>query len=386
MRRAVRIAGSSLVALTVFGAYRVTYGCPPNGGVGTSKHESLTVFYASSLRGVMRDLTAEFKKAYQHLEVHEEAGGSREMAYAVAHLKRTADLIFVADPLVIQNLLMPEHADWYVAFGGNPLVIAYTERSRYGDEITKDNWHAILARKDVRIGRANEHLSPLGYRTLMAWQLADRHYHLPPDAKSISATLQAKCPPGQVLPSEMELLQPLQSYDFDYVFEYRSIARSQHLKYVELPDEVNLGNPSLADWYAQAQVTVSGKTRGTTETLSGSPITYGFAFLKDPAHQCDWKPEQAGRKPSLASQCLTHDCYLSNSEWVCILDFVRVLFSDRGQEILERNGFTYTPPIASDVTRLPVELRSIVERAPSGQPPSILSPDVESGQTSRPKS
>ena len=366
--------------LLPLGMYQLTYGCPPGRVAGKPpKHESLTVFFASSLRGVMKDLTAEFEQTYHHMPVRAEAGGSRELAYMISNLQRKADLIFVADPLVIKDLLMPDHADWYIAFGANPLVIAYTERSKYGEEITKDNWYTILARKDVRLGRANEHLAPLGYRTLMAWQLADGYYQ-GRAGMSIPQALSANCPAAHILPSEMELLQPLQSYDLDYVFEYRNVAKSQHLKYLELPDEINLGNPDFAERYARAKVDISGKQRGATTTVTGTPITYGFAFLKDPAHQCDIQLTQAGSDRPLASQCLNHDCDLAGKQWVCILDFVKPLFSEEGRKMLEANGFAYSPPVASDPSRLPLELRALCEHAPRQQPAPTVSqaPPVQS--------
>lgn len=353
-----------VVTALLIGFYQLSHACPPPGvsGEGAGKHEELTVFYAASLRGVMRDLVGAFRQTYSHLGVHEEAGGSRELAYMVAHLKRKADIIFVADPLVIKDLLMPDHADWYIEFGSNPLVIAYTERSRYGDQITSDNWYQILSRRDVRIGRANEHLSPLGYRTLMAWQLADLHYQDRVDGRSISEAFSRNCPPAHIRPSEMEILPSLQSYDLDYIFEYRNIARSQNLKYVELPDEINLGNPDLAQWYAQAAVQISGKQRGTTMTVTGTPIRYAFAFLKDPAHQCALPLADAAKPDQeLAAQCLNHDCDLAKKEWVCILDFVKALFSEEGRQVLEANGFGYARPVASDPRRLPKELREFVQ-------------------------
>lgn len=363
---------TGLVAAFVLGLYQVSYACPPAGvsGEGAGKHEDLTVFYAASLRGVMRDLVGTFRKTYSHLDVHEEAGGSRELAYMVAHLKRKADILFVADPLVIKDLLMPDHADWYIEFGSNPLVIAYTERSRYGDQITSDNWYQILSRRDVRIGRANEHLAPLGYRTLMAWQLADLHYKDRVDGKRISEALAQNCPPAHIRPSEMEILPPLQSYDLDYIFEYRNVARSQNLKYVELPDEVNLGNSDLASWYAQAAVQVSGKQRGTPTTVTGTPIRYAFAFLKDPAHQCALPLAGAAKaEQELATQCLNHNCDLTKKQWVCILDFVKALLNDEGRQLLEANGFGYARPVASDPSRLPKELRELVQSPEPGEAP-----------------
>ncbi|MCK7537787.1 MAG: hypothetical protein MZV63_45960 [Marinilabiliales bacterium] len=40
-----------------------------------------------------------------------------------------------ADYFVINQLLIPEYADWSIRFATNEIVIAYTEKSAYSGEI-----------------------------------------------------------------------------------------------------------------------------------------------------------------------------------------------------------------------------------------------------------
>jgi molybdate/tungstate transport system substrate-binding protein len=67
----------------------------------------------------------------------------------------------------------------------------------------------------------------------------------------------------------------------DYAWEYRSVAVQHPLKFIELPDEINLGNYRFDSEYAQATVDVSGKKPGTTMTMTGKSITYGMTLLND---------------------------------------------------------------------------------------------------------
>ena len=78
-----------------------------------------------------------------------EAAGSRDCARKVSDLGRQADVVASADFAVIQNLLMPEHADFNIHFATNEMAIAYTKHSTHGSEITAENWYEILLRDGV---------------------------------------------------------------------------------------------------------------------------------------------------------------------------------------------------------------------------------------------
>ncbi len=65
----------------------------------------------------------------------------------------------------------------------------------------------------------------------------------------------------------------------DYAWEYRSVAVQHGLKYISLPDEINLGNYKMDDYYKQAKVQVSGKKPGTFTTRTGKSITYGVTII-----------------------------------------------------------------------------------------------------------
>lgn len=71
----------------------------------------------------------------------------------------------------------------------------------------------------------------------------------------------------------------LQTGEMDYAWEYRSVAVQHGLNYITLPDEINLGNYQMNDFYKQATVEVSGKKPGTTITRTGQSITYGITIV-----------------------------------------------------------------------------------------------------------
>jgi len=292
----------------------------------------LVIFHAGSLTVPLDRLTEAFRAEHPGVTFAAESSGSRTAARKVSELGREADIVMSADYTVIDELLIPQSADWNIAFARNTMVIAYADSSLYADEISPDNWHQIITRPGVIYGHSDPDADPCGYRALMVWQLAELHYNVP----GLYGRLKEGCPPENIRPKAVELIALLQSGDMDYAFEYRSVAVQHNLRFVELPDEINLSRAEYADFYAQAEVTVSGKGPGTTITKTGKPIIYGLTIPKDAPH------------PGLAAE------------------FVGFVLGPIGQEILADLG---QPPIVPAVVEcgwdsLPERLRGLA--APEG--------------------
>ena len=291
----------------------------------TDSAETLILFHAGSLSVPVEKLTEAFQAEHPGVSFQTESAGSRTSARKISELGRQADVLLSADYTVIDTLLMPDFASWDIHFAGNEMVLVYTENSRYADEINAENWYDILTREGVVYGHSDPDADPCGYRTLMVWQLAETYYNVP----SLAETLSAHCPAKNVRPKAVELLALLQSGDMDYAFEYRSVAVQHGLKYLELPDAINLSDPAYAETYQTARVEISGASPGETLVKVGAPIVYGLTIPKD------------APSPELAAQ------------------FVAFLLSPEGQRILEEAGQPpMTPPaVTGDESALPDILR-----------------------------
>ena len=72
-------------------------------------------------------------------------------------------------------------------------------------------------------------------------------------------TIHAKSPepkaPLQVRPKSVELVQMLESGGLDYAWEYRSVAAQNNLKFIELPEAIDLSSVKYADDYATSRST-----------------------------------------------------------------------------------------------------------------------------------
>ena len=312
--------------LSLILALTLVIGCTNELAPTSELSGKLPIFHAGSLTIPFKQMSQEFNQLYPNVEILHEGAGSQTTIRKVTELHKECGVIGSADYTVIPQLMFPEYADWYIIFATNQMCIAYTDQSQFADEIDGDNWYGILQRDEVKYGRSDPDQDPCGYRTLMVWQLAEAHYS--------SSGLYDKLyeADGDLeRPKSVDLIALLESGDLDYAFEYSSVAAQHNLNYVTLPPEINLANEEFKDFYAMAQVEISGKKPGETIIKKGKPIAYGVTIPKNFLHQ------------ELAIA------------WV---DF---LLSDEGMAIMEANGQPpVIPAVTNDKSRLPDELKKYI--------------------------
>lgn len=263
--------GKTMVGCMFFLAV-LLFGLP----AGAEPKGKLTVFIAGSLSAPFEKMEKLFEEKYPKVDVLLEAGGSTKMARMISELNKPADIMASADYAVIDKILIPQHADWNVRFATNQLVLCYTDKSKYADQVSADNWYDILGRKGVSWGHSDPNLDPCGYRALMVLQLAEKHYK----KQGLCDSLLANRPKENIRPKSVELVSLLKTGNMDYAWEYLSVAVQHGLKYVKLPDEINLGNYKYDDFYSQAKVDVSGDAPGKIITQVGQSCTYGVTIIK----------------------------------------------------------------------------------------------------------
>ncbi|OQY17429.1 MAG: tungstate ABC transporter substrate-binding protein WtpA [Desulfobacteraceae bacterium 4572_35.1] len=240
-------------------------------------HGTVTIFHAGSLSVPMAAMEKAFEKKYPEIDIQRESSGSAKAARKICELRKPCDIMVAADYKVIDKLLMPDFSDINIRFASNRMVLCYTNKSRYSDSINDKNWMDILQKDDVVWGQSDPNLDPCGYRTLMVLQLAEKYYKRP----GLYNKIISEHPERNIRPKAVELISLLLTGNMDYIWEYRSVAVQHHLKYIELPEQINLGNYKFDGNYAVAAVAVSGKKPGTTMTMRGKSITYGVTLLKN---------------------------------------------------------------------------------------------------------
>lgn len=304
------------------------------------------VFLAGSLTSPFEKLKAKFEEKYPNTEIQLEPAGSVDLIKKVTETKKPADVVASADYALIPQYMVPNDADWYLTFAKNSMVLTYVDKSKYADEITADNWYKILARNDVRWAFSDPNADPCGYRSPMVIKLAETKYGdnsifktLVEDHSKITAsrsgdvwTIDATNPSPDgtkltIRPKSVELVQMVQAGGIDYAWEYHSVAVQNNLKFVELPEEIDLSAVKYADNYKTVQ-TKAVKGNGTTSYV-GSPIVYGVTVPKIAEH------------PDMG------------------LAFVQMLIGPEGQAIMNADG---QPPIvpAGGFGEVPASLDALV--------------------------
>ncbi len=237
------------------------------------KNKILSVFHAGSLSVPFKIMADQFEEENPGVKVRLEAAGSVTCVRKITDLKRSCDVLALADLELIEEMMIPDHASWAVQFASNEMSLAYMPGSAYSDEINESNWYDIIAREDVRYGRSNPDSDPCGYRTVLSLKLANSYY---PHGIDLDGILSKDH--KYIRPKETDLLALLETNTIDYMFIYSSVAVQHNLKYVKLPDSLNLGNPQLEDLYATVSVDIAGKKPGAVLTLSGHTMIYGFTL------------------------------------------------------------------------------------------------------------
>ena len=275
----------------------------------------LILFHADALAMPFSLLEAKFEAEHPHINLKRESSGSNAAAMKITGLKRPCDIIAVADYRIIDKSLIPPHASWSIRFATNQIVLAYGNSSKYASEITPDNWYEILLRDDVSYGHSNPALDPCGYWTLIAWQLSDMHYGPLPDGRKLSEALDEGCPAKNIRADLNDLHPLLATAAIDYVFMYRSVAQQHRLSYVELPPEINLGDPAHEATYKKASVTVQTSKGPVVRT--GTPIVFAITILDNAQH----------------AEAAT--------------EFLKYLFGPVGEGIMSQNGQALLQPLLS---------------------------------------
>ena len=289
--------------------------------------KQLIIFHAGSLSVPFKQISEAFKAENTGVEIFLEAAGSRSCARKISDLKKPCDIMGSADYSVIDNLLIPEHADWNIKFASNEMAIVYHEGSKKADEINKDNWHTVLSDKEVAFGRSDPNADPCGYRAVLTMKLAEKLYKKDGLSKAL-----LKKDTEYIRPKETDLLALLESNTIEYLFLYRSVAQQHGLKFILLPDEVNLKKPAFADLYKTVSVDISGKEPGTTITKKGAPMVYGITVPKNAPN------------PELAKKFVAF-----------------VLDKEKGMAVMEKNGQpSMVPSPSTTYDKIPEELKKYV--------------------------
>ncbi len=278
-----------------------------------NRQKEIIIFHAGSLSVPFKQLANEYEKRNPGTKILMEPAGSLVCARKITELKKPCDIIASADYLVIDELIIPEYASWSIRFATNEIVIAFQEKSKYSSEIDSSNWMDVLLRDDVTFARSDPDSDPCGYRSVLTFKLAEKYYGMPGLANKLASKNK-----DFIRPKEVDLVALVEANAVDYMFQYKSVAIQHNLKYIELPDYINLGDPAKNEVYNSVSLDVTGSTPGSKMTVKGDYINYSLSVLSDAVNKVD------------------------------AIDFVSFLLSNEGMEIFRINGQDPIVPFSSE--------------------------------------
>lgn len=320
----------------------------------------LTIFAAGSLMQPFQQLEEAFEAENPDVDVQMEFHGSIQVMRRVTDLHRELDLVATADQSLLPMLMYatnnPEtgepYANWYLSMATNTITIAYTEKSKYADEVSAHNWFEILSRDDVRVGISDPRFDAMGYRTFMAFALATDFYsdssifgnfvhgqfkypiRLKTEGENISIIIPEIVETREdshlvVRGSSIALNSLLESGEIDYAFEYVSVANQLGFETVKLPPEFGLNDPKLEEYYNRVTVELDFQRFASVEPIfTAEQIRYGLTI-----------PTNAPQ-PELA------------------IRFIEFLYGPKGQQIMKDNWQPlFIPAQIDQPENLPAELK-----------------------------
>ncbi|MCX6261164.1 MAG: tungstate ABC transporter substrate-binding protein WtpA, partial [Bacteroidia bacterium] len=285
-------------------------GCRNN---SPGKQHTIIIFHAGSLSVPFKQLANEYEKRNPGTKILMEPAGSLVCARKITELKKPCDIIASADYLVIDELIVPQYASWSIRFATNEIVIAFQEKSKYSSEIDSSNWMDVLLRDDVTYARSDPDSDPCGYRSVITFKLAEKYYIMPGLANKLTSKNK-----DFIRPKEVDLVALVEVNAVDYMFQYKSVAIQHGLKYIKLPDYINLGDPAKNEVYNSVSLDVTGSTPGSKMTVKGDYINYSLSVLSGAVNKDD------------------------------AVDFVSFLLSSEGMEIFRKNGQDPIVPFSTE--------------------------------------
>jgi len=237
--------------------------------------KEITVFYAPCFSPIM-DIVQKDTEQDLGINLRTEVSGSQVVLRKITELGRECDVVMIADNTLFEKI-GKNYFKWRIDFVHDEVVLGVGARASRVDEAETD-WVNALLDSNISLGRVDENLGPIGYRTLMVWKLKERE-----GFDGLTEKLKGKT--EKVLDDVENLAVMLKSGDIDYGFLYKSTCIKNDIRFIPLDEKINLGS----EGYDYSSVNVDFKTveQGVEKNVSvkGDLITYSLSVPENALHK-----------------------------------------------------------------------------------------------------
>jgi len=230
-----------------------------------SSSSPLILYSADSFTIEARALESAFTSSTGITMAPPKSGGSLLLASEIAQGNPVSVFISLSHGAVTAAHLGNESSGWAIAFASDQMTLAYSnatlQNSAGSATVAACNsavaanttaaWNScftMLSSGSVKVGTGNPNADPSGYRGWIVLEAAGQAYGNNSgfyEDRLISNN-------GNVTgASAADLIAPLQTGQIQFLWIYKSSAIAHNLNYLQLPEQVNLGDPEYSSFYSQ---------------------------------------------------------------------------------------------------------------------------------------
>ncbi len=236
---------------------------------GCLDDQTVSVLSAGSLAVVLEDHLGQAFADEHGIAFRGEYYGANAVMRMVEDGQKHPDVVISADNVLLRDRLYESHTDWDVEFASNSVGLAYNPDSEFGRRLENDEpWYELAETvDDGELAISDPDLDPLGYRAMLAFELAEAEYGLEGFVEQLSEAVYRE-------PEEPQLLAGLEAGNRAAAVSYRNMAVDHGLPFVEFPDSYNFANPDYEDHYASVSYTTD-----EGYTADGNAIIYNATVI-----------------------------------------------------------------------------------------------------------
>jgi molybdate/tungstate transport system substrate-binding protein len=250
----------------------------------------LDVAYAGSMGSMMEGPVKDGVAKTLGIDMHGRAQGSDALAQLIVGGTIPVDVFVPVTPGPMTTVLRAGKAQRAVPIARTEMVIAYSPKSGFAKAFADSGkpgampWYAILQQPGVRFGRTDPATDPQGRNVIFTMQLAEAYYKQPGLAQKI---LGDPVNAAQIF-AEPTVEARLQSGELDAASAYRIQPGPFGLPFIQLPDEINLGNQSMHTAYQSASLELNGKIYHPQALVDYAAAITGAAHADKAAAFVQW--------------------------------------------------------------------------------------------------
>jgi ABC-type molybdate transport system substrate-binding protein len=236
-----------------------------------SQEENKIIIYTdSALAQAVKSISDHYQKLNPDCSIIIEPSPAKIAVRKIIDLGKTPDLlIFYSNYLARAENLIPSVTGCLIQFARDKLVIAYTDSSQGGPDITVKNWPDYLFSDNIKFGIVKKEMDPLGIYTESMALLAESLFNK--SRPGFFDKWQKSFSQSEVRANPIDLVRQAETGNIDYAIIYSSLARAHRLKTLDLQEELNFSKTTLS-WVTAKIGTVKIKGPAQETSIPGELI------------------------------------------------------------------------------------------------------------------